>query len=89
VFDAQRGPVPDLHLAALVNHTGGALWDGRLRWQTLDNKDAEAAIAGWLLRPETGLRLEDAFFAATDRVDAATLSVAAQAVWSNWRPAPS
>lgn len=85
VFDAQRGRVPDLHLAALVNDTGEALWDGRLGWHTLNNKDAEAAIAAWLSRPETGLRLEEAFLHADGLVETATLS-AAQEVLGNRGP---
>lgn len=74
-WDATRGPMPNLHLAALVNEASMALALGRLGWDLRD-RAAEEEVAAWLLREETARRLEAAFFAATEPVDQRTFSTA-------------
>ncbi len=77
-FDATRGRLPDLHLAAIVNMTAMDLARTRLdRSFSSLRGPAEDRIVAWLLRPETAERMEAAFFAATDPLDQQTFSNAA------------
>ena len=75
IADATRGRSADLHFAAVVGDVIRPLFRERFHWgTTTPGDDSERRLLAWLLRPEMEQRLEAAFFASDDPVEAAALS---------------